>query len=245
MAKLILTNMRLFVGGADLTSSNSKLDLEVDAQDLDVTSFASNGWKETTEGLLSSTVTAEGQWEAGDPGKVDDALWGQLNSGNITAWTACPAGAADGAVAYLTQTALTKYKTGGSVGDVLPWSAESKGSYPVSRGVVAHPPGTARTTSGTGTAYQLGAAAAGQSLYASLHVVSVAGTSPSLTVEIESDADNTFATPTTRLTFNAATAAGGQIMRASGPITDTWYRANWSVTGTGPSFLFLCAMDVR
>jgi hypothetical protein len=86
---------------------------------------------------------------------------------------------------------------------------------------------------------------AGQYLYASLHVLSAAGTSPSITVSIESDADNTFSTPTTVLTFSAATSVDGQIMRAAGPITDTWYRAKWAVSGTTPSFLFLCAFDVR
>lgn len=246
MAKLVLTNTRLFVDGADLTSNNSKVELKFEAEDVDVTSFASNGWKETMQGIASTSVTAEGQWEAGDPGKVDDALWSTMSVGNLVPWTICPNGAADGALAYFTQMSSTKYAVGGEVGSVLPWSAEAAGSWPVSRGVVAHPPGTARTTSGTGTGVQLGAVALGQSLYASLHVLSVSGTgSPSITVAIESDADNTFATPTTQLTFTAATAVGGQIMRTAGPITDTWYRAKWTITGTTPSFLFLSAFDVR
>mgnify|MGYP006177212899 CR=1 FL=1 len=40
---------------------------------------------------------------------------------------------------------------------------------------------------------QVGAVAAGRRLYAALHVLSVAGTTPSLTARVESSADDTFA----------------------------------------------------
>lgn len=74
----------------------------------------------------------------------------------------------------------------------------------------------------------------------------MAGTgTPTLTVAIESDDASGFASATTRLTFDAATAAGGQILRTDGTaITDTWYRANWTISGTSPSFLFALALGV-
>jgi len=246
MSKLVLLNTRLFVSGADFTSNSNKVELEMEADDVDATNFGSGGWKETLQGLISTKITGEGQWEAGDAGKVDNALWAELSAGSQSPWTVCPVDAADGALAYFTKAVDTKYALLGAVGDVAPWSAEGMGSWPVARGVVAHPPGTARTANGTGTGVQLGAVAVGQYLYASLHVLSVAGTStPTLTVVIESDADNSFASPITQITFAAATARGGQIARTAGAIADTWYRAKWTITGSSPSFLFLVAFDVR
>jgi hypothetical protein len=53
-----------------------------------------------------------------------------------------------------------------------------------------------------------------------------------------------FGSPTTRLTFNSQTAIGGQVFRIAGPITDTFYRANWTIAGTTPSLLFMSAIGV-
>ena len=74
------------------------------------------------------------------------------------------------------------------------------------------------------------------------------GTStPTITVEIESDSQEDFAgTPETRLSFDAATARGGQILRTDGTAhADTWYRPTWTVSGTSPSFLFVVALGIR
>lgn len=246
MAKFIMTDARLFAAGADLTGNTNKVELSADVDTKDVTNFASAGWKEEIAGLASTKVTGDGQWEAGDPSKVDDTAWGQLG-GAGGPWTVCPSQANAGSVAYLVNGIETHYKALGNVGDVAPWNAEAKGTWPLVRGLIAHPPGTPRTATGTGTGQLLGAVAAGQQLYAALHVLSVAGTGgPSITVAIESDTSNAFTLPTTRLTFAAAGALGGQILRVPGPVTDTWWRPKWTITGTtSPSFLFVVAFGVR
>jgi hypothetical protein len=246
MAKLVLTNARLFVDGADLTSNTNKVEIKSDAVEVDVTNFGSGGWHEALQGLHTTKITGAGQWEANDPTKVDDANWNTYSNGTQPPWTLCPVGAADGALAYFTQTVETKYALGGEVGKVAPWSAEGSGTWPLVKGFVGHPAGVAETANGTGTGYNLGAAATGQYLYASLHVYSISGTgTPTVTVVVESATSNTFSTPTTRLSFTAATAVGGQVARTAGPITDTWYRARWTISGTTPSFLFVVALQVR
>lgn len=242
MGKFVLLNARLFTGGADLTSNNNKLDVSAEVSDEDVTNFGSAGWKEVIGGLASTEINGEGQWEAFDPSKVDDNRWAAL--GGLGPWTAAPAGAAVGALAYFTNALSGSYSLGGDVGSVAPWKAKGAGSWPLVRGLIAHDPGTARTATGTGTGAQLGAVAVGKQLYASLHVLSVAGTTPSITVAIESDTSNAFGAPTTRLTFAAATAAGGQILRVPGAFTDTWWRPKWTISGTTPSFLMLIAFGI-
>lgn len=245
MPKTILTNVRTFAVAADLTSVTNKVELAAEVEDKDTTNYASAGWKETLGGIASAEISAEGQWEAGDPSKVDDASWATL--GGVGPWSISGNNAAAvGDLAYFTSALRADYKLGESVGEVAPWTSTAKSSWPLVRGQFAHPPGTARTATGTGTGLNLGAVATGKRLYAALHVLSVAGTTPSITARVESSVDNTFAAPTTRLTFTAATAVGGQILRTDGTaITDTWWRIAWTISGTTPSFLFVASLGVQ
>lgn len=245
MSKFVLLNVRLFAGGADLTGASNKVEVTAEVEEKDATNYASGGFKEVLGGIASSGITAEGLWEAGDASKVDDAVWAQL--GGVGPWTVPPdsPSAAVGDLAYFTNALASSYKLGDAVGEIAPWTGAAKGSWPVVRGQIAHPPGTARTSTGTGTGVQLGAVATGKRLYAALHVLSATGTTPSITARVESDTTNAFAAPTTRLTFTAATAPGGQIIRTGGTaITDTWYRLAWTISGTSPSFLLAAAVGI-
>jgi hypothetical protein len=245
VAKTILTNVRTFAAGVDLTGASNKIELSAEFEDKDSTNYASQGWKEVMAGLGSAELSGEGQWEAGDPSKVDDASWAHL--GSVIPWSVSANNAASvGDLAYLMAALRSDYKLFDAVGEIAPWSGTAKSSWPLVRGQFAHPPGTARTATGTGTGLQVGAVAAGRRLYAALHVLSASGTTPSLTARVESSADNTFASPTTRLTFTAATAAGGQAMRTDGTaITDTWWRIAWTISGTDPSFLFVSSLGIQ
>lgn len=244
MGIFVLTNARLFMGGADFTSRSNKLELAVDIEEKDVTNFGSAGWKELLGGLAATALAGEGQWEAGDAGKVDDKLWSAL--GTVDGFTACPDTADVGALAYLTKAMQAKYALGGTVGDVAPWNASLAGAWPLARGKVLHPPGTARTSNGSGTAVELADVDASEYLYARLDVLSVSGTStPTITVKVQSDVDNTFASPTDQITFSGATAIGGQIMRTAGAITDTWFRVSWTVSGSSPNFLFIVSVGIK
>ncbi|KOG73553.1 hypothetical protein ADK77_08480 [Streptomyces antibioticus] len=245
MSKTVLVNVRAFTVGLDLTSNSNKIELSAEVEDKDSTNFGSGGWKEVMGGLASAEISGEGQWEAGDPAKVDDASWANL--GGVGPWSISANNAANvGDLAYLTSAMQASYKLGEAVGEIAPWASTAKSNWPLVRGQFAHPPGTARTATGTGTGLNLGAVPANKRMYAALHVLSAAGTTPSLTARVESSADNTFAAPTTRLTFNAASATGGQILRTSGSaITDPWWRVAWTITGTTPSFLFVASLGIQ
>ncbi|MGC9538501.1 hypothetical protein [Streptomyces sp. UG1] len=245
MAKTVLTNVRCFAVGVDLTGNSNKIELSSEADAKDTTNYGSEGWKEVVGGLASAEISGEGQWEAGDPSKVDDASWSQL--GGVGPWSVSANNSAVvGGLAYFTRALRADYKLFAEVGEVAPWTSMAKSSWPLVRGQFAHPPGTARTASGTGTALEVGAVAADKRLYAALHVLSVSGTTPSLTARVESSVDDTFASPTTRLTFAAATAVGGEALRTDGtPITDTWWRIAWTISGTTPSFMFAASLGIQ
>lgn len=246
MAKFVLKGARLFAGGTDFTSNNSKIELKTEIEEKDVTAFNPNSatevWTEVLGGLASTEATAEGQWEAGDSSKVDDSLWAAR--GSVSSLTVCPAGASYGSLAWLTKALTGSYSLGGNVGDVAPWQADWAGTWPLVRGVILHPPGTARTATGNGNAVQHVAVGAGQYLYAGLHILSASGTTPSITVQVSADSDNTFATPVTPISFTAASAVGGEVVRVAGPLTDAWFKAKWTISGTSPSFLFVVSLGV-
>ena len=240
----ILLDCRLFAVGADLSGVSNKIELSAEHEVKERTNYRSGGYKEVKAGLASAEITGEGQWEAGDPSRVDDASWAAL--GGTGPYTVCAEDSIVGALAYFTKGMRQNFKFGDAVGEINPWSGTVKSSWPLVRGQIAHPPGTARTATGTGTALNLGAVAAGKRLYAALHVLSVAGTTPSITARVESDDAVGMASPTTRLTFGAATAVSGDILRSDGTaITDTYYRLAWTISGTTPSFLFAAAIGIQ
>lgn len=245
MGKSILTNVRCFAVGVDLTGNSNKIELSSEAEVKKTTNYGSNSWDEVIGGIASAEISGEGQWEAGDVTKVDDASWAQL--GGIGPWSISANNAANvGDLAYFTSAMRADYKLFDAVGEVAPWTSSAKSTWPLVRGQFAHPPGTARTATGTGTGLQVGAVALGKRMYAALHVLSVAGTTPSITGRVESSVDNTFGAPTTRLTFAAATAVGGQTLRTDGSaITDTWWRIAWTISGTTPSFLFAASLGIQ
>jgi hypothetical protein len=245
MGKTVLLNVRTFAVGVDLTGVSNKIELSSEVEAKETTNYGSSGYKEVVGGLASAEISGEGQWEAGDSTKVDDASWAQL--GGVGPWSvSANNGAAVGDLAYFTNALRADYKLFGEVGEVAPWTSSAKSAWPLVRGQFAHPPGTARTSTGTGTGLQVGAVAVNKRMYAALHVLSVSGTgTPTITARVESSVDNTFASPTTRLTFTAATAVGGQILRTDGTaITDTWWRMAWTISGTTPSFLFAAALGI-
>lgn len=236
---LVLNDCRIYFDGADLTGYSNKVEADAMVDDLDVTTWASGGYKARVGGLFDSTVKMEGFFQASDLTQPDDATWADLGV-NTTALTFLPTSTgAAGDLCYVNRVIEAQTTRQGTIGQVLKWTADTKGNWPVARGQILHPQGTARSSSGNGTGVQLGAVSATQALYVCLHVLSISGTgTPTITVTVQDSVDNTFASPHTTGTFSAATAVGGQTMRVAGAITNTWYRVTWTITGSTPSFLF-------
>lgn len=249
MAKKVLLDVRVFVGGVDLSGQSNKVEIDDPFEEREVTNFRSGGAKEFIAGLEGPELAGEGQWEAGDPSKVDDAMWATRRE--LEPWSVAPDGSSDlagGTKMYLGQAVRTSASLWGSVGDVAGWTAQAKGSGPMVQGYCVHPSGVPRTATGSGTAYQLGEVGSGQTLHANLHVLSVAGTgTPSITVTLQSDNASGFSSPTTRITFGAKTAAGSYEHRqVAGPFAgDQYWRVGYTISGSSPSFLFLVSMGIQ
>ncbi len=241
MAVLSLTDMLVLVNGAVLTGNSNNLEVATSVEELDSTDFYSGGWREKVGGLASHEWTLEGYWEAGDTGKPDDRLWTDL--GTSACWTAAMQ-QATGSVAYLGNVLNGSHKVGGAVGEIAPLEARAMGNGRVVRGELMHPAATARTTTGSTTGVQLGALSATQAMYAALHVVSTSGTTPTLTVKLQS-ASTQGGSYSDRITFTQATTSRtSQLSSVSGAVTDTWWRVNYTIAGTSPSYLFAVAAGI-
>lgn len=247
MGKMVFLDSRVFVSGADLSGWSNKIEVGEEWEAKKSTTFRSGGAVENLAGLGGVDIQASGLWEAGDLGKPDDSFWG--NRRVIEPWSIAADGVSDttaGTLMYLTQGLRTKMQTGDQVGEIAPWEATAKGSWPLIRGQSAHPSGTARTVTGSGTVLDMLAGPAGlQAVYANLHVIGVQAGGASLTVAVQSSTVIGFGAPTTRGTFNAATALGGQPMKISSPGTDRYWRVSWTIAGPTPSFLFLASLGIE
>ena len=244
LTPLVLTDARIYFDSLDATGFANTVAMTPTVADEDCTTFGSGGWKAFAGGIADTTASASMFWQAGDLTMPDDVAWSQF--GDATApLTVVPTSGAVGSVAYLTKVVETQYTPLGDVGKLAKADVQWHGNTALARGQIIHPQGTPRTTTGNGTAVQLGAVLASQRMYANLHVLSIAGTgTPTITVTIQSNVDNTFGSPTTRISFAAATTLQGQTGAVVGPVTDTWWRAIWTISGSSPSFLFAVSAGI-
>jgi hypothetical protein len=241
MAATVLTDMLVTVNGADLSGQSNKMEVSASVDELESTTFASSGYKEFVGGLASHEFTIEGLWAAGDDAQPDDRLWTDL--GVTAAWTAAVA-QATGSVAYFGNVLSGSHKIGGDIGTVAPFSAKGMGSGRAVRGELLHPASTARTSTGTSTGVELGALSATESMFCAVQVCSVAGTTPTLVVKLQSSATQG-GSYTDRITFTSANSVSSQLSSVAGAVTDTWWRVSWTIGGTGgPSFLFAVAAGI-
>lgn len=231
MGSFALTDATAWVAGHDFTTQTSQLSVTVDAEQLDSTTFGGGGFRSRAGGVKSVTAQLAGYWESALTAAPDPQAFPDLGvADRVVTMAPTPA---EGSVAYFAQLGKFGYQLFGQMGELTPFSLDMAGTNGVGmvRGQVAKAKGNVSASGAAGSVLQLGTVAAGQYLYAALHVFS-AGTT--LTVQVQSAATVGFASPTLRGTFSAATTTGGLwLARVPGPITDAYYRLNVSaVTGT-------------
>jgi len=226
MASQVLTNASVFVDGLNMSGQLNAIGLEYGVEALDETTFGDTTRK-SKGGLKTTSMSHQGYWAAGTDAEVYSSI------GNSTVVTISSTAAAAGDQAYLTQTITTSYSPGAAVGELLAFSVDMESAGPLAEGTVLR--NSTVTGNGDGTAYLLGALSATQTMHAALHVVSVTG--GTLTVKIQSDSATGFASPTDQITFTGATVESGQYGTKAGAVTDTYWRANWTLTGGSATFI--------
>lgn len=242
MATQVLTDPKLYVGEYDLSGDLNAVALNYAAEMLDATAFG-----QTTRihkgGLKTVGLSGEGFWSGGSD-LVDDALFAKIGVADVPV-TVVPAGETVANPCYLFRCIHGSYAPGADIGEMLRFSVSAEGSGGVGavRGQVLHV--GSETATGAGTKVQVGAVTAGQTLYAALHVLTVSGTSPTLDVVLQSDADASAGGETGRITFAQATGITSEWASVAGAITDTYWRASFTIGGTDtPTFEFILAVGI-
>lgn len=239
MATYALNDVDILASGLDLSCFANTLQLDATVAEVDATTFCSGGWSTPIAGRRSTMLTASGPTDmatatAAQQSAVDEVL--AVNNGSEFVVSVVPMGSSVGAVAYFTRSILmARTVLSGTAGDLATHSVTFGGNQPLIRGSVDT--ASAITSTGSSAGAQLGAVSATQRVWAAVHFLTAGGTStPTITVKIQSDNNSGFTSPTDRITFTAATAKGGQFSSTVGAITDDYWRATWTVSGTSPSF---------
>jgi len=236
---VIITDARIWFAQFDLSGTSNQVDLSVEADEQDSTNFDSNGWRARKAGPKDATHAVSGFM---DPATSDVALRDALGHSRIVTVAAAKAA---GSTAWLGRRMGVSLTPSAQVGSLSMLTGSLRNSTPegVVRGIVAADRAN-RGTTGNGSVFEQGAVSATQKAWATLHIFSVAGGSPTLDVTVASDDSSGFASPTTRLTFDQATGVGSQIKSVAGAITDDHWRVSWTLGGSDPVFGFAVAFGI-
>lgn len=179
-------------------------------------------------GLVTIDWAAQGFWDS----TPDLAAFSALGVADRV-MSVCPEGV-EAKTAYMLQTAELEYEPFGQIGQAAPFNLSGKNTNPqgLVQGQLAKAKGNVSGTGPLGSGVSLGLVGTGKFLYAAFHIFTAATT---ITVQLQSDDNAPFGSPTLRQTIGPLTVAGGTWMvRVPGPIaTDTFFRFNVSaITGT-------------
>jgi hypothetical protein len=250
MGSFAANNVTTWFGGYDLTgdSNNTTLAMSYEALDATVYQPATNTTpaRLRVAGLEDVQLDDAGFWAAGT-GAIDPTAFTAL--GGASRPVSNSNDGAESSVAYFYPSRQFSYQMyGANVGELIPFQLTAQAARPSGvasvaavRGRVLKTKAVVSATGATGTAFELGAVAAGQYLYGAFHEFAVGTT---ITAVLESDSDNTFASATTRITFGPITAVDGYWgTRVAGAITDTWYRLR--ITAITGSHTIACVAGIK
>lgn len=246
MAVVVLTDCSIYAAGYDFTTDTNTATLESSADVKDKTTFGSNGWREKIAGLRTVDVQHSGFWQSAaataTSSAVDPESFPELGVpdravtfGVLETTPPDPCPFTDNHVAYMLRGGKFNYKVfDGGIGEIYPFSlaTQNTGRDGLVKGHLIAPKTSVSATGKIGVTWDsvfgLGST---QVLHVAFHVFS-AGTT--MTVQVQSDDNTGFATPTTLATLGPFTARGDAWMTPiQGPITDRYIRLNCSaITGT-------------
>lgn len=236
MSIVVLENAKIWLGGYDLSGQLNAVSIGLEADKHDATVFGCDGWRSTVAGLKSLNAGVVGFWEVNN----DAAIMNNLTTSSAPFSTAL-LGVTAGNQAYCFNARTGTYNPyDANVGEPIKFTANAfAASDKMARGLLLA--AQAITGDGSGTAFQLGAVAATKKLCAALHVTAWNATSLVVTLSSSSTEGGSY---TVRGTFATATAISGKwLIPVSGPITDTWWKANWDITGTSATIAVVAGIE--
>lgn len=235
------TAARAYIGGFDMSCYINSFGLDAETETAEVTTLCKTA-KNYIPGLEDATINASGFFD-GDTLVLDPTTFSfKLNSlrRTITVVTYLPQTDAQGGPGYFVEGELTSYSIETTTDDAGTIEFEMQSNSAQERSVTLHLASIAETTTNNSTSVD-NTVGTTNGASAALQVLSVAGTStPTITVKVQHSTDNSIWTDL--ITFGAKTAVGSEVQRVTGTV-NRYVRAQWTITGTTPSFTFHVAFS--
>lgn len=229
----------IYINHLNASGSLNEYEYETESEELEFTPFESTE-AEVVAGSKTTTLTLTGAWN-GDDDSLDQELDAEFEAESTFINTICPAGVlSTGKSVYLSPGQLINNNLTAASDEIAELEAEF--NVKRARGKILQGP-VAKIATGTGTPLIVPALTTGGAV-AHLHVLSLAGTTPSITVVLENSVDGTTWAPL--LSFAAITATSKpKALRLETLPTATvnvQLRAQYTITGTSPSIVFVLAV---
>ena len=221
---------KVFANGYDLSEFLSSVTVSGESDTAETSTLGSSA-KTYIAGMRDATVSAEGFFST-DVGGSDERLAAQL--GTSVVFTVVVSADAVGASGYGMTAIETNYEAGAEIGGAVAISMEGQSTVGQEAIRVLNPL-SAKTATASNASVDNGASTTnGFSAY--LHVTAASGTTPSMTAKVQHSADNS--TWADLGTFTAVTAANAyQRITGTGTV-NRYLRAQYTISGTSPSFTF-------
>jgi hypothetical protein len=239
MAITVPTSLVAAIGGIKISDYATSIETGVDVGVIDTTTFGSGSFTQSAAALRAAVVQMSG---LNDIDAIETLLAAQLGAATVA--TVCPEGDTAGNVAGIAYGMVGQWRlvnvTVGQASTISVPLAPIAGGRPL-QGLVTRGTSTAVTATGTTTAVQAGAAAVGA--WASLHVLAISGTSPTITAQLQSSTTSG-GSYTARGSASSSRNAVGSDWIVGATTTDTWWRLSLTVGGSGVSITALAAIGV-
>lgn len=234
-------NTSVLFNAFDLSPYFNQADVSLDQSAGENTGFQPAGGSRTFEvGLNGGTASLSGFFN-GEAAGVDAKLSAAINPSVDDVVSVAPQGVLTlGNIVKMLASQLTQYQVSSPFDGIVTVSSQLQANGGVQSGVVLHPLG-AETATGNDTSIDQAAATSNGGV-AHVHVPTVSGGTPSNTVVVQHSTDNsTFAD---LITFTAATAATAERKTVTGTV-NRYVRSKRTISGTTPSFTYMCAFARR
>ena len=232
MAEQTLKDVGVWIGGVDFAGVSNSVSLDLSADTPESSVFKGEWRRRAAGGLKTSAFSLEGFFDTDGPDEQQFASIGNERSVMIV-----PAGQDAGDVAYVVPVAVSGHSLAGAVGELLAFTYAAEGDgQPYRAQVLDIREGV--TSDNVTTRVNLGAIATGETMEVWVHVTRRAGR---VQVELESAADATTASATTRDVEAGVNTTRLVKLSVAGPITDAWWQLRYDVAVGSPEFDFASA----
>lgn len=236
MPEFVMKDVLPLLGAVSLQGIGNEVSAVHSAELRDKTTWGDDS-RRRLAGLENFEATLNGYWDSPHDLELFNAI-----AAAAQPFTLAPTNTAL-AKAVVTKGLHASYSPGAQIGDIYAFGVTMQGDEVAAYGVLAQEL-AAKTGNGNSAGSQVGAVAAGQRLYANLHVTAASGSTPTLDVIVESDTVG-FPSPLTRITFGQKTGAASEHASVAGAITDDYWRVGWTLGGGSPSFTFAVALAIK